>query len=358
MECLVGKSTEELEQLAMRLEQRPLRGRQLARWIYRRRASRFESMTDLPKALRAALARDYAVRSATVIGVTRAADDVTKFALRFPEVGYAECVTIPAQSRTTICVSTQVGCPVGCAFCASGQSGFHANLTAGQIVEQVLFALDPTGEADTAEASVNVVYMGMGEPFLNYDSTLRSIRLLRNEMGIGARAITVSTIGVPDRIRQLAEDEPQVNLAVSLHAATDALRRQLIPRRCTPIRELLQATRDYIEATNRRVSFEYVLIRGLNDGTEDAPGVLSDARRLGRLLRGMLCHVNVIPYNATGARFRAPTQRQAAAFCKVLQDAGINATVRVSRGSDAEAACGQLRARLEDEAAVESGGNA
>ena len=359
MECLVGKSTEELEQLATRMDQPPLRGRQLARWIYRRGASSFQQMTDLPKSLRAALVKDCSVRAATVIGVTRSADGATKLALRFPDVGYAECVSIPSGSssmpnassrvpgdaRTTVCVSTQVGCPVGCVFCASGQSGFHANLTAGQILEQVLIALDSSGGpigargGDIAQASVNVVYMGMGEPFLNYENTLRSIRLLREEMGIGARSITVSTIGIPDRIRQFAGDEPQVNLAISLHAATDELRQELIPRRCCPIRGLLQAARDYLALTNRRVSFEYVLIRGVNDRH-------SDAQRLGDLLRGMLCHVNVIQYNATDAEFRAPTRAQSAAFCELLRRAGVNATLRRSRGGEAEAACGQLRARL------------
>ncbi|MGD8239875.1 MAG: 23S rRNA (adenine(2503)-C(2))-methyltransferase RlmN [Armatimonadota bacterium] len=339
MECLVGKSTAELEDLAARVDEPALRGRQVARWIYRRGVSSFDDMTDLPKSLRSALAERWRVRSAGVIGVTRAADDVAKLAVRFPAAGYAECVRIPSQSRTTVCVSTQVGCSVGCVFCASGQSGLQANLTAGQILEQVLFALD-SRDGDIAQASINVVYMGMGEPFLNYDSTLRSIRLLRSEMGIGARSITVSTIGLPGRIRQFAEDEPQVKLAISLHAATDELRRQLIPRRCCPLRELLGAARDYIALTNRRVSFEYVLLRGVNDAR-------GHVRRLGEMLRGMLCHVNVIRYNAMGADFRAPTRRQSAAFCELLQQEGVNATLRASRGGEAEAACGQLRARLE-----------
>ncbi len=347
MECLIGKSTEQLEQLAASMQQPALRGRQLARWMYRRGVSSFDEMTDLPKSLRATLTNSFAVRAATVVGVTRSDDEVTKFALRFPGLGYAECVRMPSRGRTAVCVSTQIGCPVGCAFCASGQSGFHGNLTAGHIVEQVLTALDSSDDDDIAQASVNVVYMGMGEPFLNYKHTVRSIRLLRTEMGIGARSITVSTIGLPKRIRQFAEDEPQVNLAISLHAPTDKLRRQLIPRRCCPVRELLAAVRDYIALTNRRVSFEYVLMDGLNDGR-------SDARRVGELLRDMLCHVNVIPYNATGTDFRAPMRQRCAAFCELLRQEGVNATLRASRGRGAEAACGQLRARMEAEDRAES----
>jgi len=339
LQHLIGQTTEELEQLAARMGEPAMRGRQLARWIYRRRASSFAEMTDLPKALRERLVRECTVRSATVIGVTRATDEATKLALRFPEVGYAECVRIPSKARTTVCISTQVGCSLRCVFCASGQSRFKANLTPGQMVEQVLIALDSQSD-DSAQASVNVVYMGMGEPFLNYDNTIRSVRLLRTEMGIGARSITVSTIGLPEQIRQFARDEPQVNLAISLHAATDELRRELIPRRCHPIDEILHAAREYIRLTNRRVSFEYVLLRGVNSRERDA-------RQLGGLLRGMLCHVNVIPYNATGADFRSPTRVQALFFCERLRKERVNATVRVSRGGEAEAACGQLRARLD-----------
>ena len=346
LQHLIGQTTAELEQLAARMAEPAMRGRQLARWIYRRRASSFAEMTDLPKALRERLAQECTVRSATVMGVTRATDEATKLALRFPDVGYAECVRIPSKARMTVCISTQVGCSLRCVFCASGRSRFKANLTPGQMVEQVLIALDSDGRPpgphgdDTDQASVNVVYMGMGEPFLNYENTIRSVRLLRREMGIGARSITVSTIGLPEQIRQFARDEPQVNLAISLHAATDELRRELIPRRCHPIEEILHAAQEYIRLTNRRVSFEYVLLRGVNNRERDA-------RRLGGLLRGMLCHVNVIPYNATGADFRSPTRVQALFFCERLRKERINATVRMSRGGGAEAACGQLRARLE-----------
>ena len=360
MKPLVGLRTPALTDLAQRLGAEPFRGRQIARWVYRRAAGTFDQMTDLPKPLRKQLAAEYTPRSSQVAHRAEAADGAVKLALRLPDKALVECVHMPsllceAPTRTsgrgearggkaaTICVSTQVGCPVGCGFCATGAAGLARNLTAGEIVEQVLTAVAETAGgpvADLREQSLNVVYMGMGEPFLNYQATLESLALLREEVGIGARAVTVSTVGVPDRIRQFARDQPQVNLAVSVHAPTDELRRQLVGRAAQDwtVSEVLEAVRDYLTATNRRVSFEYVLLRGVNDADKEA-------QALAEVLHGLLCHVNLIPYNSTDAAFKPPAPGRAEAFRRALESAGVATTVRHSRGQDIAAACGQLRAR-------------
>ena len=349
MTPLVGKTRAELEALAAQLGARPFRGRQLARWVYRHAASGFDEMTDLPATLRHDLAEQHAVRSAEVAARLVSADGTVRLALRLSDGAIAECVYMPsgdapsADGSATICVSTQVGCAVGCLFCATGAGGLERNLSPGEIAEQVLFAAAEgahRGTPDLRQASLNVVYMGMGEPFLNYENTVASLRLLREAVGIGARAITVSTIGLPDGIRAFARDEPQVNLAVSLHAPTDDLRASLVPSPLVaPIADLMAAVRDYIAATHRRVSFEYVVLAGVNDGPEQA-----DA--LADLLTGLLCHINLIPYNATDGPYRAPSPAQVSACQHRLQERGLNVTVRASRGQDISAACGQLHARL------------
>jgi 23S rRNA (adenine2503-C2)-methyltransferase len=226
-----------------------------------------------------------------------------------------------------------VGCPVGCVFCATGLGGFSRNLTAGEIVDQVLAVQEAAGTRVD-----HVVFMGMGEPLLNYEATVKAMRLLNSELSIAMRHLTVSTVGFVPGIRRLAEEKMQATLAVSLHAPTDDLRRQLIPGMKWSLAEIIDACREYLQQTGRRVTFEYCLLDGVNDGTKEA-------QELARLLRGMNCHVNLIPYNPVSglAAYKRP-RKSIKAFREVLQGAGIQVTQRMQRGPDIDAACGQLHA--------------
>jgi 23S rRNA (adenine2503-C2)-methyltransferase len=243
--------------------------------------------------------------------------------------------------RTTLCLSSQLGCAVGCVFCQTGLTGFDRHLSVGEMLGQVLhLAREARSEG---RAVSNIVLMGMGEPLLNYDVVVEFLRRVTdpNGFGLGARHITVSTSGIAPRIRQLAREPFQVNLAVSLHAAADDLRTRLVPiNRRYPLAELMDACRDYLSITRRRISFEYTLIRDLNDSPEHA-------RRLAALLRGMLCHVNLIPLNPIDAEMHEPEPAAVLAFQESLRQQGIPATIRYSRGRSIAAACGQLRARHE-----------
>jgi len=239
--------------------------------------------------------------------------------------------------RRTLCISTQAGCAMGCVFCATGQMGFSRQLTAGEIVEQVLYYARELKES--GEAVTNVVVMGMGEPFHNYDNTLAAIDRLNHPEGLnlGARRFTISTVGLVPMIRRFAKEGRQVNLAISLHAADDALRSSLLPvNKKYPLAQLIDACREYVELTNRRITFEWALIRDVNDTPEQA-------RKLASLVRGLLCHVNVIPLNPTRKYpGQATTRDRAATFCAELEKAGIPATIRIRRGIDIQAGCGQL----------------
>jgi 23S rRNA (adenine2503-C2)-methyltransferase len=239
--------------------------------------------------------------------------------------------------RFSCCLSTQVGCPVGCVFCATGLGGFSRNLTAGEIVDQVL-AVQEAGRTRRVD---HVVFMGMGEPLLNYEATVKAMRLLNSELGIAMRHLTVSTVGYVPGIHRLAQEKLQVTLAVSLHAPTDDLRRQLIPGMTRwSLAEIIDACREYLQQTGRRVTFEYCLLDGVNDGTKEA-------QELARLLQGMNCHVNLIPYNPVSglASYKRP-KKSIRAFRGILEGAGIRVTQRVQRGPDINAACGQLRTKV------------
>ncbi len=324
---LVGLTTQELESFAEQLGEPRYRGRQLALWIYRKAIASFDAMTDLPKELRERLKEIAVVNPLQVVDVRVAKDGTTKYLNQLPDGETVECVFIPHGEWDTICVSTQVGCPIGCHFCASGES-FARNLTAGEIVGQVLIA--------KRHDNPNVVFMGMGEPLLNFDQLAKALHLLNREVGIGARRMTVSTVGIVQGIRKLAQLGLQVNLAISLHAPNDALRRQLIPANLPPINDLLKACWEYFQATKRRLTFEYVLLKGVNDKVEHAV-------ELARLLKGLPCHVNLIPYNPTGTGFERPTEKQVERFYQVLAQQGIPATIRHERGTEIQGACGQLR---------------
>jgi 23S rRNA (adenine2503-C2)-methyltransferase len=246
-----------------------------------------------------------------------------------------ESVLLPYEDRVSVCVSTQVGCPMACAFCATGISGLVRDLTAGEIVDEVL-----TLQHDSSRRISNVVYMGMGEPLLNYDNVVRSLHLLNDEVGIGMRHITISTVGVTPRIRKLADEKLQVTLAISLHAPNDELRRSIMPAAARyPLHELMQACREYTDRTHRRITFEYLLIHEVND-------LPVHARQLAALLKGLLGNVNLIPYNAVeGLAFRRPPKARVQAFREILEEEGIAVTQRLERGHSISAACGQLRRR-------------
>ncbi len=320
------------------------RARQLFHWAYQHLALEYESMSVLPKAMRRELAEMLPI-SGLVPVRQRVSDDgeTIKLLFRTRDDHFVETVVMFYPDRTTVCVSCQIGCAIGCSFCATGLSGLIRNLSAGEMVSQVVYAARLARER--ARRISNIVVMGMGEPFHNYDAVMRFVAIVndRQGLGIGARHITLSTAGVVPFIDRLADEPYQVKLAVSLHAPNDALRSQLVPiNRRWPIDELLAACRRYVARTGRRITFEYVLIENVNDDERIAA-------ELARRLRGLLCHVNLIPYNPTPAAplFRRPGPERIERFRAVLERYGIPATVRYSRGVEIAAACGQLRAQEE-----------
>ncbi|MSQ41887.1 MAG: 23S rRNA (adenine(2503)-C(2))-methyltransferase RlmN [Dehalococcoidia bacterium] len=319
------------------------RAAQALRWALARGATSFEQMTDLPAALREQLASEFTLAPPPVLAETVSDDGGTAKVLLGLGGGDAveavrmdydpEALGHAGSERSTVCVSTQVGCAMGCVFCATGQQGFTRNLTAGEIVAQVL-------HFTRRRRVTNVVFMGMGEPLANYAATVTAIRHLIDPDGLhlSARSITVSTVGLRSGIRRLAAEGLPVGLAISLHAPDDELRRRLIPTAAgTTIDELLAAARDYIARRGRRVTFAYALLEGVNDSEQQA-------RALAARLRGIQSHVNLIPYNPTaGETLRRPSRERVRAFQRELQAAGVNATVRIERGAAIAAACGQLR---------------
>lgn len=320
---------------------KPFQARQIAHWIYRHGVRDYDAMRNVPAALRAALQQQLPVRSSHVATVDSAADGTEKLLVRLHDGQSVECVLIPDGERMTLCVSSQVGCPVGCVFCASGMFGVTRNLTAGEIVEQVLHARDrlPEGRAIT-----NLVVMGMGEPMLNLPALLPALRRLHDPDGIdmGARRITVSTSGYPRQMAEFAEADPSWNLAVSLHAADDELRRTLVPTAKHPVREIVAAATAYFAQKGREVTFEVVLLAQVNDRPQDADAMVAALARVP-------CTVNLIPWNpveelaATG--LRRPQAVAVDAFAESLRRGGLKVTVRRQRGADRSAACGQLRLR-------------
>ncbi len=302
-------------------------------------------MTNLPKELRQRLGEVFLLKLLDPLETLESTDGSTRKVLfRLPDGETIESVFMLYQRRRTVCVSTQVGCPIGCPFCATGRSGFRRNLKPGEIIDQVLhFAREARkGVGDSSKPVTNVVFMGMGEPLLNYEATLQAIRTLNDQRGfnLGARRFTISTVGIVPGIRRLAGEGLQVELAVSLHAPNDEIRDRLVPvNKGYPLKRLLVACQEFIEKTKRRITFEYVLINGVNDS-------ISHARELASLLKGMLCHVNLIPMNPIpGVSMGPPPKRRVLAFEEELRRQGISVTLRASKGADIQAGCGQLRLR-------------
>ncbi len=334
----------------------PYRARQVYEWVYRKGVADFGAMTNLSKDLRQRFSNDWDLLKSTIQGEQRSTDGTVKLLLRWPDGATSECVLIPDKSRRTACISSQVGCPVGCTFCASGLDGLKRQLTAGEIVEQayrinrmIVGAVEKPAErharrdgrdGDDADRLTNVVFMGLGEPLANYDNVVGALHVLNADWGmnIGARKITVSTVGLPSQIRRLAREKLQINLAISLHAPSDRLRQELIPwAKKIPIDDLVAAGREFFDKTGREVTLEYILLNGVNDK-------LKHADELVRVCRKMRCNVNLIRYNpVAGLPFERPTSGNAHRFAEHLRSRGITTHVRKSRGRDIDAACGQLR---------------
>jgi 23S rRNA (adenine2503-C2)-methyltransferase len=316
------------------------RARQLWSWLYDKLATSFDAMTDLPGPLRDRLNAEVSLGNLALAAEQSSQDGTVKRVYQLPDGQLIESVLMPYDDdRRTACISTQAGCAMGCVFCATGQMGFARHLSDAEIVEQAInFAQSLRAEGDRLS---NIVLMGMGEPFHNYDNSIAAVRRLMTDLGIGARHITVSTVGLVPQIRRFADEGLQVRLAISLHAATDEERAALLPvNKRYPLAELIDACRYYIDKTGRRATFEWALIAGKNDTPEQA-------HALGRLLQGLLCHVNLIPLNPTGGYAGRPSDPHAAKrFIEILGEYGVPATVRVRRGIDIDAGCGQLKASV------------
>jgi len=309
------------------------RGKQLHQWIYQKGIRSIDEVTVFPKKWRAEV-RDFPIGRSHLHYRSTAPDGTVKYLLKLTDGHIIEAVGIPSSKRLTVCVSSQIGCPMGCDFCATGKGGFARNLETYEIVDQVL-----TVQEDFGRRVSNIVFMGMGEPLLNTDNVVAAVRSLNQDIGIGQRMITVSTVGIPGHIRRLAEQQLQVTLAVSLHASNQTLRTQLIPSaEKYPLQDLLSECRDYVKLTGRRVTFEYIVLADLNDRPEHALELANE-------LRGFQSHVNLIPYNPiTEADYKRPTRKRVEDFTQQLKDKGIAVSVRYSRGLEEDAACGQLRA--------------
>lgn len=348
---LLGIDIEDLENYLLAQGQPRYRARQIYAWIYRKEVSSFYEMSDMPKELRARLDKNAEISIPRVLKQRVSKDNTRKFLLEMKDKKKVETVVIPQggdkNDRYSLCISTQIGCPVGCAFCATGASGFQRSLQAYEMVGQVLGSRRELAKRLKAQEELlitNVVYMGMGEPMLNFDEVLKSVYILNDHRGIniGQRHITISTAGEVKGIQRLAREKIQVTLAISLHACNNELRNQLIPlNRKYPLELLMESVAEYIEDSGRRVTFEYIMLDGVNTD-------LSDALAMIKLLKPLLANVNLIPYNeVSGLDFKRPSPAKIGQFYNWLADGGLNVTLREERGSDIEAACGQLAAKRE-----------
>ncbi len=336
----------------------PFRARQVLEWIYKKRVTSWDEMINLPKPLRSSLASEYQLHPAQQVLIKRAGDITEKLLLELEDRSYIETVLIryPQRgvgqeiARTTVCVSSQVGCAYGCKFCASGLDGWKRDLLASEIVSQLLHVCaleDERGDPDRKRQEApfdNIVFMGMGEPLANYDNLVRAIHIINADWGLrfGARRITVSTSGLVPQILRLADEPVQFRLAISLHGATNEVRNAIMPiNRRYPLETLLPAAREFSQKHGRMLTLEYILIEDINDSFEQA-------RELAKIARDIHAHVNCIPYNRVpGLPWRRPDLPRQEAFVRVLRDAGVSHTIRKEKGDDIDAACGQLRLRKE-----------
>ena len=339
--ALLGSTTEEFSRWMTERGQSSYRTKQVWQWIFERRAIGFEEMSDLPKQLRAELEESWTLFCTEVTRHHVSPDGTDKLLLTCRDGRSIEFVLMVQEDRRTVCISTQVGCGMGCVFCASGLKGFERNLTRGEILEQVLRArnLLPAEERLT-----NIVVMGMGESLANLENLIAALDIICDSkgLGIGQRRVTISTVGLPEKMRKLADLDRRYSLAVSLHAPTEALRDQLVPiNEKVGLTAVVEAADYYFLTTGRRVSFEYVLLRGINDRQEDA-------QALGKLLRLRKAHVNLIPYNPVpGLPYERPSPEAIRKFVEIVDNYGVAVTVRKTKGREIDAACGQLRRQVE-----------
>ncbi len=326
---------EELKQELKKIGEKPFRAEQIFKWLYDEKVQAFDEMTNLSLELREKLKNNYTICNFNILKKQESKDGTIKYLFDVLDGNAIETVLMKYHHGNSICVSSQIGCKMGCKFCASTGINFVRNLSSGEIVEQIIRV-----EQDTGERVSNVVLMGIGEPLDNYENVVNAIRLINHPKGlnIGARHISISTSGLVPKIYQLAEENIQCTLSISLHATDNKKRSSMMPVNNTyPIEELLQACKDYIAKTNRRISFEYALAKDNNDNLEDA-------KQLVKLLKGMLCHVNLIPINKIeNGKFDKSSNENIMKFRDYLNEHGIVATIRRELGSDIDAACGQLR---------------
>lgn len=349
---LLGLSLEQLTAVFKEMGEPGFRAKQVMEWVFQRRVLSFDQMTNLSAALRAKLAERFTLRTMTYSSVSGSGDTTRKYLFKLHDGRYVETVLIPANpalyggasDRLTLCVSSQVGCAYDCKFCASGLAGFTRNLTAGEIVEQIVQV-----EALAQDRIDNLVFMGMGEPMANYTNVTTAIEILNAPwgVGIGARHMTLSTSGVAPNIRKLADFPLQVRLAISLHGATDEVREKIMPvNKKYPLSELFDALAEWHRKRKQHLTFEYILIEGVNDG-------LDQARVLAKRAKPLQAKVNLIPYNTVeGLHWKRPSEAQQDAFQAVLLNAGVTATLRREKGHDIAAACGQLRLKQETEEGI------
>lgn len=336
---LKGLWLEDFQKLLADRREKPFRAKQLASWIYNKRVSDFSRMTDVSKSFREQLAKDAYVSDLKIVRTEISKDKSIKFLFELEDKETIEAVFIKEKGRNTICISSQVGCPLACAFCATGYMGYKRNLTAGEIVDQIIQIKKNIPKNETIN---NIVFMGMGEPFLNYDNVLKALRIMTSDLGLGIspKRITVSTAGVTDKIYQLAQDLPKVKLAISLHSPEEELRKKLMPiTKKFPLKPLLEAGRFYAKNSNQRITFEYVLIKGVND-TEEI------ALKLAKSIQGIPCKINLILYNPIAdADFERPSMESVNRFREILYPRAPAVTLRISKGVDIQAACGQLKTK-------------
>lgn len=337
MKILSGLSLKELEDLMDSFSATKFRAKQIHNWIYAKSVSEIDEMTNLSKDFREELKKTTVVTD-TKIKVKQVSKDGTiKYLVEYPDGECVETVLMRFDNRAnlTACVSSQVGCAVNCSFCATGKGGFKRNLTYKEIIEQVL-----TIQRDTGLKVTNIVFMGQGEPLLNLDNVLKALEIFNEDFQIGARRITISTSGIIPGIKRLGDLDLQSTLAISLHASNHELRRELMPiENKYPLSELMPALREYVEKTGRRITVEYILIHGFND----TPSV---AKELAYLLRGLKCNINLIPYNSVIENdFKKPSNNDIMKFKYLMEHSGKKVTVRLERGADIDAACGQLRGK-------------
>ena len=329
---LLSKNIDEIKEILSGMGQKPFAAKQLMEWLNKGVA--FAEMNNLSKELRINLAQNFSEGYAEVVKKLESSDGTIKYLMRMSGGGLVECVVMRYKHGNTLCVSTQIGCRMGCIFCASGKDGLLRNLTASEILSQFI-------EANRQDKISNVVLMGSGEPLDNYDNVIEFIRALNTRMDIGMRHISLSTCGIVDGIKKLADEEMQINLSLSLHSAVDEKRKTIMPTaKVYSVSRIIDAAKYYFKKTGRRIIIEYTLINGFNDAQEDIDALLEATK-------GLACHVNVIPLNEAGRGLNQPTMRQAYAFAAELEKNGRSATVRRSLGSDIEGACGQLKRRCE-----------